>query len=233
MSTVYRSIPVWLKVGMHADSIIFKSRAGGTERSSWAVSSLGEDIFGIPLGGPDSPSAGTLVGERYSRDLLRDAIRLGLFPLAVNYEPTDRDDNLMKLVEINGQSAWDALVVPVLVKAGISVDTGATGPKAPAGLGMPTQAGGAIDAPGTGPTDGGLISRSPELPPGNETQRAIVRDVTVEATRKILEGLRELLPEGDTSLTTVDGMLGRLTSGGKLRRIDWFSLAALLGSIPE
>jgi hypothetical protein len=151
---LYRSIPVWLRVGLGAYEIIYKNRSGGVSRASWTPAD----------GGADSPAAGTLVGERYSRQLLEQVIRAGGLPLPPNYVVTDRDDDLLKLVAISDQAAWDALVVPAANKLGVSVNPGTVAPNAPAGLGMPTQGGGAIGAPGTGPGDGGLISHPDAAP---------------------------------------------------------------------
>jgi len=115
----YRSIPVWLRVGNSADEIIYRDRSGAVARASW-LPDESHDTFGVKIGGEDSPVSGTLVGERYSRQLLQQAIRVGALPLRTDYVVTDRDDDLMKLVAIGDLPAWDALVAPVLARLHLS-----------------------------------------------------------------------------------------------------------------
>ncbi|MEA2694639.1 MAG: hypothetical protein QOJ16_4026 [Acidobacteriota bacterium] len=131
-STTFRSIPVWLRVGEGATEIIYRTHGGGTGRASWTPAE-GSDTFGVPIGGADSPAAGTLVGERYSRQLLQQVIRAGALPLPINYVVTDRDDDLMKLVAIGNLPAWDALVVPAAARAGVTADPGHVAPNSSAG----------------------------------------------------------------------------------------------------
>ncbi len=136
--TVYRSVPVWLRVGQGATEIIYRTRDFGTARASWTPAE-NQDTFGVPIGGADSPVSGTLVGERYSRQLLEQVIRAGGLPLPPNYAVTDRDDDLMKLVAIGNLPAWDALVVPAANKVGVTVDPGPVAPNSsPGAAGVPS-----------------------------------------------------------------------------------------------
>jgi hypothetical protein len=131
-TTTFRSIPVWLRVGQGATEIIYRTHDGGTGRASWTPGD-GHDTFGVTIGGAVSPVAGTLVGERYSRQLLEQVIRAGGLPLPPNYTVTDRDDDLMKLVAIGNQPAWDALVVPAANRVGVSADPGHVAPNSSPG----------------------------------------------------------------------------------------------------
>ncbi len=167
---LFRSIPVWLRVGLSAAQIIFRDRNGAVARASWTPAD-NQDTFGVPIGGADSPVEGTLVGERYSRQLLQQVIRAGGLPLPPNYAVTDRDDDLMKLVAIGNLPAWDALVVPAANKVGVTVDPGPVAPNSsPGAAGVPgaapvqVQGGGAVGALGTGPGDGDLISHPDAAP---------------------------------------------------------------------
>lgn len=128
----YRNIAVWLRVGHGATQAVWPNRDHQAQLSTWTPGGDHDD-FGVKIGGADSPVAGTWVGERYSQDLLVEAIKRGLLPLAKDYQPTARDADLLKLVAIPGTSAtgysgplaaWDALVAPALVAGGISVDAG-------------------------------------------------------------------------------------------------------------
>lgn len=123
MPTIYRSIPVWLRVGLGCTQIIFTDRNGATAHALWDPSN-NSDNFGVKIGGADSPVRGTLVGERYSRQILQECISLGLLPLSINYTVTDRDNDLMKLVAVGSLAAWDAEVVPVAKVAGVTTDPG-------------------------------------------------------------------------------------------------------------
>jgi len=145
-SSIFRSIPVWLRVGQGATEIIYRAHGGGTGRAAWTPSES-QDTFGVTIGGASSPVAGTLVGERYSRQILQQVIRAGALPLPINYVVTDRDDNLMKLVAIGDQPAWDALVVPAAARAGITADPGHVAPNSsPGAPGVP---GGSTSTPPT------------------------------------------------------------------------------------
>jgi hypothetical protein len=131
-TSTFRNIPVWLRVGQGATEIIYRTHDGGTGRASWTPSE-GQDTFGVTIGGAVSPVAGTLVGERYSRQLLQQVIHAGALPLPPNYTVTDRDDDLLKLVAIGNVPAWDALVVPAASRAGVSADPGHVAPNSSAG----------------------------------------------------------------------------------------------------
>ncbi len=155
--SVFRSIPVWLRMGEGATEIIYRTHDGGTGRASWTPGD-GQDTFGVTIGGADSPAAGTLVGERYSRQLLEQVIRAGGLPLPPNYAVTDRDDDLMKLVAIGNQAAWDALVVPAAAKVGITADPGPVAPNSSPG------------APGVAP--GPAPTPTPPTPPTAPPQTA-------------------------------------------------------------
>jgi len=211
-STVYRSIPVLLKVGLGATSIGARDRKGGVLTASWEVVG-GHDVFGVVIGGPDSPVAGTLVGERYSRNILQQVIRAGGLPLPIDYQVTDRDDDLMKLVSIDGKPAWDALVAPAAEKLGISVNPGVVARNSsPGAPGVPNQS--ALPLPTT-PPSGGL------LPP--------TLDKRQRGAQKILEGLTDLLPEGtksDTLILAVSQVLSRVVAGQKLTTADYLLLLA-------
>ena len=132
LTSTFRSIPVWLRVGQGATEILFRTHDGGTGRASWTPSE-GADGFGVAIGGAVSPVAGTLVGERYSRQILEQVIRAGGLPLPHDYTVTDRDDDLMKLVAIGDLPAWDALVVPAANRVGVSADPGHVAPNSSPG----------------------------------------------------------------------------------------------------
>jgi len=142
---IYRTPAVWFRMGLQAGQITFVGRGAGSpvEQAPWnpGVANLPE--FGVPIGGPDSPVAGTRVGERWAPDLLTEGIRDGLFPLPTDYVLTDHDRDLFELVAIPSAGnlpAWDALVAPVLKMAGIVPEggTAATGPASSLGApGMP------------------------------------------------------------------------------------------------
>jgi len=134
----FRNVAAWLRLGQGATSILYVTQDGGHATATWTPAGDHDD-FGVQIGGADSPAKGTLVGERYSRALFQQGVRQGLFPLASTYVVSDRDDNLLKLVDVNGQAAWDALVVPVLKANGIIADPGQVERNAPDGLGGPSQ----------------------------------------------------------------------------------------------
>lgn len=195
---VQRSIPVLLKVGLGATQIVAKDHAGGRVLASWEVVN-GHDVFGVKFGGPDSPVAGTLVGERYSRDILRSVIRADGLPLPIMYEPTDRDDDLMKLVLVDGKPAWDALVVPQAEKLGISVDPGPVAPNSSAG------------APGVPPGKPApvVLPPPPPTPPAAPVAAAPDRQLAIQ---RLTADLEALFP-GEAA--KYGGLVQLLLAGGK------------------
>jgi hypothetical protein len=175
---VYRSIPVWLRDGQGATEIIYRTRDFGTARASWTPAE-NQDTFGVPIGGADSPVAGTLVGERYSRQLLEQVIRAGGLPLPPNYAVTDRDDDLMKLVAIGNVAAWDALVVPAANKLGVTVDPGPVAPNSsPGAPGVPPSSNPSTPAA----TPSGSQAATPAAPATPGTPTAPAEHVETEVT---------------------------------------------------
>lgn len=188
--TTFRSVAVWLR-NLDATQAVYKDRSGAHALSTWTPQGDHDDIGFVP-GGASSPSQGSWVGERYSRDLFLTGILAGVFPLDRGYQPTDRDQNLLEYIAIPNtpgpMPAWDAVVVPALVKAGIMRDTGSTGPTREPN-------GGELPAPQTA-TD--VTPQAPlhpaPLPPAPASPPVTAPDNRELGRQKILEGLELIYP---------------------------------------
>jgi hypothetical protein len=204
-----RSIPVLLKVGLHCSSIIAKGRHLETPiTASWEVVN-GQDVFGVVIGGAASPISGTLVGERYSRDILRQVIRRGGLPLPINYEPTDRDDDLMKLVSVNGIPAWDAIVVPIAQELGITVDPGVVAPNSSPGAPGVPPSGGSVGTSFVSPPLGEVPVSVPLFTPDQIPVPAVVPGT---ATQALIVAIGDYLTAAHTVSPTVAAALSSIGS---------------------